>query len=337
MNKLIYACFFIAISILFTPAANAQANTNYLKAINEAELYISDSLFSNALKSYGQAFALNPAASALDYYNAAVSATLTGNHKKAYTYLSTLKCKGIPLEKLQERQDLKALVNGKEWDKFARKYASISNKCNIKIDLAYRDTLLAMVEVDQYYAKKRSALTAKGSDPELYKIYADSLEFIVDSNMDAFLSLVARKGFPSEKVVGATGISVHPFYNVLIRHAVQQKRSDMLPVLLAAVQRGEFPAHVYADHAEMFEPKKYGTTVLRGSAKTMHDITFTEAEELNIDRVRDALGMEPLKDLRKKARFSLRDSRFMINKQNSTIRFFESREEMLQYRQENKL
>jgi hypothetical protein len=336
MNKL-YRSSIIFILFLISCNAQSQVSTKYPTLINEAELLITDSLFSEALVKYKAAFSQNPIATTTDYYNAAVCAMLTGNDKLALSYLSNLKYKGIALEKIQGKVVFQPLVDSKRWKQFQKQYLSNSSKVRNRINESYKDTLLAMMESDQYYHKKRAEHVSRKSDPELIAAYTDSAEYITHQNMDAFLSLVARNGFPSEQVVGATSFGPMILYSGLLRHAAQRKRNDFLPVLLKAVEEGKLSPHVYAYHMEEFESNMYGTTVLKGSAREMNDIPFAGLEEGAINQRRAALGMESLAELRKKARFSLKDNRFYINKPNSTVRFFESREEMIQYQKENSL
>jgi hypothetical protein len=317
--------------------ANSQTNAAYNIKINEAEVLITDSLFAEALVKYKQAFSLYPTATANAYYNAAVCATLAGKNKDAFSYLEKLRCKGIALEVIQEQQVFSSLVGTKDWQRFSRQYLSPKKNCPDKINQSYRDTLLAMVASDQHYHRIRAELASKKTDSVLLAAYVDSIYYITNRNTDAFLKLVDRNGFPSEKLVGATKPDGAVFYNILLRHAVQRGRKDILPALLKAVQAGELSPHVYAYHAEMFEKEKYGSTVVRGTANGVVELPFKPEAEKSANKERAALGMESLADLRKKASFSISDKRFYINKPNSTIMFFKSREEMLQYRKENSL
>jgi hypothetical protein len=337
MRRLVYKITFFIALLVVSFQANSQTNAAYNARINEAEVLITDSLFAEALVKYKQAFNIQPSASANAYYNAAVCATLTGKNKDAFSYLGKLRCKGIALDEIQEQQVFGSLKGTKEWQKFSKQYQSPASNCTDKINQSYRDTLLAMVASDQYYYRIRAELASKKADSVLLAAYVDSIDYITNRNTDAFLTLVARNGFPSEKLVGATKPDGAVFYNILLRHAVQRGRKDILPVLLTAVQHGELSPHIYAYHAEYFEKEKFGSTVVRGTASGTQELPFTpEAEEAkNKERVK--LGMEPLADLRKKAGFSSSDKRFYIDKPNSTVRFFKSREEMLQYRRENSL
>ncbi|TPE45326.1 hypothetical protein [Pontibacter mangrovi] len=337
MNRLFHKITLVFFLLAVALQANAQTNTAYYARINEAEVLVTDSLFAEALVKYKQAFSLQPAATANAYYNAAVCATLTGKNKDAFTYLGKLKCKGIALDEIQEQQVFISLMGTKEWQKFSKQYQRSASNCTDKINQSYRDTLLAMVASDQHYYRIRAELASNKTDSALLAAYVDSIDYITNRNTDAFLRLVARNGFPSENLVGATKPDGAVFYNILLRHAVQRGRRDILPVLLTAVQNGELSPHIYAYHAEYFEKAKFGSTVVRGTASGTQELPFSpEAEEAkNQERAR--LGMESLADLRKKANFSSRDKRFYINKPNSTVRFFKSREEMLQYRRENSL
>ncbi|MFD2515982.1 hypothetical protein ACFSRY_19070 [Pontibacter locisalis] len=337
MSRLIYKItFFIALQIV-SLQANSQTNAAYHARVNEAEVLITDSLFAEALVKYEQAFSLQPTATSNAYYNAAVCAALTGKNKAAFRYLGKLKCKGIAFDEIQDQQVLSALKGTKEWQRFSTQYQSTARTCTDKINQSYRDTLLAMVASDQYYYRKRAELASSKADSVLLAAYVDSIDYITNRNTDAFLQLVSRNGFPSEKLVGATKPDGAVFYNILLRHAVQRGRRDILPALLTAVLNGELSPHVYAYHAEYFEKEKFGSTVVRGTANGTQVLPFSPEAEKARNQERAKLGMEPLADLRKKASFSSSDKRFYIDKPNSTVRFFKSREEMLQYRRENNL
>lgn len=337
MNRLFYKITLVISLLAVALQANSQTNAGHYAKINEAEVLIADSLFAEALVKYKQAFSLQPTATANAYFNAAVCATLTGKNKDAFSYLGKLKCKGIALDEIQEQQVFSSLKGTKEWQKFSKQYQSSASNCTDKINQSYRDTLLAMVASDQYYYRIRAELASKKTDSVLLAAYVDSIDYITNINTDAFLKLVARNGFPSEKLVGATKPDGAVFYNILLRHAVQRGRRDILPVLLTAVQNGELSPHVYAYHTEYFEKERFGSTVVRGTASGTQELPFSpEAEEAK-NQERAKLGMESLADLRKKANFSSSDKRFYIDKPNSTVRFFKSREEMLQYRRENSL
>lgn len=337
MTKLIYRTTFFIALLVVTFQANSQSNAAYNARINEAEVLITDSLFAEALVKYKQAFRLHPTATANAYYNAAVCATLIGKNKEAFSYLGNLTCKGIALEEIQEQEVFTHLKSTKDWQRFSKQYLSPNMKCADKINQSYRDTLQAMVASDQYYYRIRAELASTKTDSVLLAAYVDSIDYITNRNTDAFLKLVDRNGFPSEKVVGATKPDGAVFYNILLRHAVQRGRKDILPTLLKAVQAGELSPHVYAYHAEMFEKERFGSTVVRGTANGVVELPFKPEVEEAANAERLALGMESLADLRKKAIFSISDKRFYINKPNSTVMFFKSREEMLQYRKENSL
>ena len=335
MNKLIYKTAVCIALLVVSFQAKSQSNAAYYTKINEAEVLISDSLFKEALVKYKQAFSLQHNATANAYYNAAVCAALAGKKKDAFSYLGKLSCKGIPLEEIEKQQAFISFKETKEWQRFAKQYLSSGKRCAEKINQGYRDTLLAMVVSDQYYHKMRAELTSKKSDSILVAAYVDSINYITNRNTDAFIKLVTKNGFPSEQLVGATKPDGSVFYNIMLRHAVQRGRKDIVPVLLKAVENGELSPHVYAYHAEYFEKGKFGSTVVRGTANGIIELPFTPEEEEAINKERAKLSMESLSDLRKKAKFSISDRRFYINKPNSTIRFFKSREEMLQSVSEN--
>ena len=323
--KHLITCLSLLFFISYT--ANSQKLSEYNKHINEAELLIADSQFAKALPKYKDAFRVNAAATTKDYYNAAVCAVVADNNKLAFTYLSELGCRGIPLQKLTAKKVLAPLLALPEWQKFADQYEQNTGKCIKQINQAYRDTLLAMVKTDQYYHRIRAELASKESEPELLSAYVDSIKYITDKNTDAFLKLVAKNGFPSESKVGATEPGVNTFYEALLRHAVQQGRQDILPVLRKAAENGDLSPHIYAHHAEYPDNKTYGTNVLMGSPNKMEEVKFAPEVEARINKERAMLGMETLDELKKKARFSMTDRRFYINKPNATVTLFFSRED----------
>ncbi|UZT96344.1 hypothetical protein ODZ84_14045 [Chryseobacterium fluminis] len=168
----------------------------YYELINKAELAIVDSRLSDANDLYKQAFKILDRPQAKDLYNSMQAALKAGDAKNSYSQFKALKCLGYPFDKSFVINNFKGLE--KQID-----------KCDIKIDLAYKKTLDSLNSIDQENRK-----LSNGDYAKYQKEIANS-DSIASLNL---LKLIDNKGFPNEYNIGIgdkSDIVLQKFYLII--------------------------------------------------------------------------------------------------------------------------
>jgi hypothetical protein len=302
-------------------------NVNYVKyykTINRAELKIVDSLYHDALMVYDSAFSMVPKPFGKDYHNAALCAILASSYDKAFVYLDKLMEKGVDMEYFNK--DIFApLRNNPGWTDFSKKYDAKHEEIMKSFDLKLRKELETMQNRDQAMDWLRM------SNVEQYR---DSFAILVYKNMERINEIINTKGFPDENKFGVIGLPHGnpvwiPFLHYIQIKAliVSERRQEMIDrgraptydvekaganynkydisaILLKASIEGKFPVHSFASMEELkYHPVKYGCSIHIETDGYRVYINYTDAEVHKIDSIRNNIGLESLKDYRKKFDF----------------------------------
>ena len=310
--------------LLFSFATAAHADTlDYVKAyhpvINQAELKVVDGQYEDALRAYQQAFAAVPSPFARDYYNAAVCATLLGEERQARKYLEQLALKGVSLAYLERQEAFDALQSTRHWRKFKRKYPKRRRTFEQTANLDLRADLDELYARDQYFRQAEGGLRA----------YRDTLKQIEDSNVKLLLSWIEAHGYPGEGLIGvADTLEQLPRYSIVIRRQTKARKGyDFTAILTQAVHQGNIDPQAAAYLLDQQAGQnKYGSrafvtincTKCKKEAEQEKILAgYLEekrsAEELErVNQRREALGLEPLEDYKRKIRYALQDDRFKL-------------------------
>ncbi|WP_114781974.1 TPR end-of-group domain-containing protein [Botryobacter ruber] len=293
----------------------------YHPVINNAELSIVAADYEAALQHYKAAFAAVPEPFAKDYYNAAACAVLAGDESRAYKYLKELVQKGVELEYLQKQEAFAPLHDTRKWRKLVKKYPKTRKKFTENANLDLRADLDELYARDQYFRQAAGGL----------RVYGDTLRKIETANTEILLNLIKQHGYPGEALIGvADTMELLPRFSIVIQRQTKALNGhDFTTILTDAVRQGRIAPHAAAYLIEQQQTNdlykvralvKVACTKPKDCEKDpkLADINkyqtekLTEQQEQQVNKLRLALGMEPLADYRKKVHYGLNDKRFKL-------------------------
>ncbi|TXK37241.1 hypothetical protein FVR03_15675 [Pontibacter qinzhouensis] len=305
----------------FTALASPDYTEVYHPHINRAELALAQKNYETALDLYQQAFAAVPSPFAKDYFNAAVCATHEGNEKLTYAYLEKLALKGVDLEYLKKQRGFKPLQESKKWRKFERKYPRYRKNYRQHVNLDLRADLDELYARDQYFRQAKGGLRA----------HIDTLRKIEAANVGVLLRAIEKHGYPGENQIGVGDtLELLPRFAIVIERQTRfMDGYDFTKILQEAVQQGRLAPHAAA---YLMEKQGFGDYKTRAlvkiscgkpkdceNDKRLPDLSkfmkekLSETQEENINEQRLDLGLESLKDYRRKVLFSLTQQEFNFN------------------------
>jgi hypothetical protein len=156
---------------------------------------------------------------ARDIHNAIRCAILSRDYNNAFYFGKKLALKGIE-KKYFSAKIFNALKKNSEWNQFISVYDSLYKEHQSKRDISLKQQIEKLVEEDQ----ASYGLENRKESQILY----ETTERVTNKLID----LLKREGYPTEEKIGVytkndTILISSPDYNVLIRHAVQQKPKNL--------------------------------------------------------------------------------------------------------------
>tara|TARA_R110000823_G_scaffold11973_9_gene40320 strand:- start:897 stop:2609 length:1713 start_codon:yes stop_codon:yes gene_type:complete len=192
---------------------------NYYTYTEKAENYILRRQYANAKETYLILDKEYPTLFARDIHNAIRCAVLSRDNKNAFFWGEKLAHKGIN-NKYFDATIFSNLKKNLDWEKFRTRFDSISKEAKKRINLNLRLQLEQLLEEDQsdYGLENRK-------EPKI--LYETTVRVT-----DKLIELLKNEGYPSEEKIGVytkndTILNFSPSYNVLIRHAIQQKPKNL--------------------------------------------------------------------------------------------------------------
>lgn len=192
----------------------------YYKLTEKAENLILTRQFAKAKETYFELNKQHPKLFARDIHNAIRCAILSRDIKTAFWWSEKLAEKGIELSYFNSKIFAVMKKSG-EWKSFSMRYDSISKLKQSSWNLKLKSELNNLLNEDQadYGLENRK-------DP---KVLYETTERITQKLID----LIKKEGHPSEERIGAfikndTILIQSPDFNVLIRHAIQQKPQNLI-------------------------------------------------------------------------------------------------------------
>lgn len=200
---------------------------NYYTFTEAAEDFILKRQFVKAKEQYNLLNKNYNTVFARDIHNAIRCAIFSRDYENTYFWAEKLAKKGVPFKYFNSKI-FNLLKKHKEWNNFSKKYDSIYNEFQSKKDIKFKKEIEKLVEEDQ-----ADYGLANRKEP---KVLFETSERVTNKLVD----LLNNKGYPTEEKIGVytkndTILNPYPEYNVLIRHAIQQKvkKLEILDDLLA--------------------------------------------------------------------------------------------------------
>lgn len=197
--------------------------TSYYDLTEKAENYIIRNQFAQAKHIYIQIESEYSNIYTRDINNAVRCAILSRDLKTAFLFAKKLATKGIEINFFNSRI-FQPMKRNSEWKNFYRSYDSILNLSKSKWNVVLKNQLQQLLDEDQedYGLENRK-------EP---KVLFETTERVTEK----LIVLLQNEGYPSEEKIGVftkndTILIQSPDYNVLIRHAVQQKPKGLLKLM----------------------------------------------------------------------------------------------------------
>ncbi|MCK4661865.1 MAG: hypothetical protein KAT68_03285 [Bacteroidales bacterium] len=255
---LFFKIFFIFISF---------SHGQYLKDINDAELYIIDNKYNKAIFLYENSFKKHQFSRGIDNYNIALALTLRKEYKRAFQYIDSCVLKGYTLNYFQS-SFFSPLHNTEKWKKLVLIYDSLRNiylnKTNTEgfkilqklVDIDQKETIkLYEHDTMQYYIDK---IYYKNGLRLLQLINSDSLP---DVELFDFEKLKTRSIIPwvlirhyfgmvnRAKIYVKTEDKHYEFYNKVL------KDERLFIALISLIEKGKLSSYIMRDGLEYNNPK----------------------------------------------------------------------------------
>lgn len=303
-----YFCAYWMCLMTFTVQAQPDYTWDYYPKVNQAEMFIVEGNYQEALQVYQDAFASVSFSPSIDLYNAVVCALYLDEWPVAKSFL--IRIIGRNVEPLFLWRRLKPFQEVLEphWEVIKAYPRMLSEHEN------YRQELYEMEDLDQEFRNRQNA----------NELYADTIAAIDQRNIERFCELVEQYGFPGEHLFGAEKqiLTIDFPASIVLRHYFQglsngDDTTDRLTgILEEAVKRGELEPNLMAYLLSVQNNQELklgggGIWVFKSGDKNSGYMVekFTPEQKVLIDENRVRLGLDPIDDYKLKAAFGRTNAR----------------------------
>jgi hypothetical protein len=241
--------------------------------------------------------------STTDHYNAACSWALAGDKNKAFVHLGKAIDKGyLNINHLKQDSDLNSLHSDKRWAKLVQQLQANVDKAEANYNKPLKAQLEQIYEDDQKHRRMIGKVQQEhGPQSEEFKELIRNMQVTDKANLEQVLAIIETHGWPSTAMVGSTA-SMAVWY--VIQHADLDTQLRYLPMMREAAEKGELPKSSLALTEDRVligqnKPQLYGSQ-LRQNYVTNQLEFFPIEDEVNVDKRRAEVGLEPLKDYAKR-------------------------------------
>jgi hypothetical protein len=219
----------------------------YHRKIDQAEILIMDSAYSDALDIYEKVFTEYPKGFSKDYYNAAICASFESKPHLFQKYVDKLLCLGSSMENLGS--SIENLSRLGSVQRLLKKFNEISMTRRLSCDSEISRTFIKSID-----SLSRADQSIRG--PGAYETRMKAVLSVDSVNFVKLKRLIERYGFPNEDKIGMpkSVFGISPFY-VILRHQYQNKNFDLSELLFEAVKNGDLLPEIFAE----LEDKKSNT------------------------------------------------------------------------------
>lgn len=279
---------------VFSQQANPKQVWSYYVHVNDAEMFITDGRYSDALAFYDIAFQ-NKLPNAKDLYNAYVASFLVKDTVRTISYFNQLALYGLKkggFERSKFGKSIPDIASDPFYQYISKDYDSLN-------EVAQKSAFPAYVKkLNDIYSKDQKA---RETNQKLNIYFADSL------NMIELGKFIKTSGFPSFQKTGffetCRNSPMNPSTAWVIMWHHRGKNTALDKVMLEAVKNGEFPPDDYAIIADQ-KKNLYYTSILK--------VKQADLDETEINKKRAEIYLESLGDYRKKLEFQFKDRRFIL-------------------------
>ena len=314
----IYFIILLSCSRLYAQLPDSLAN--YYQLVNKAELNIVDSNYSKAFQNYEEAFTYKKAPFGKDIYNEAICAVLLDNYKKTYVNFKHLLAYGYEMDSLRKKEVLVDFFSSE----LGMKLKKDNEQKVLLYDIGLRKKYDSLFFADQYFRLKEGS----------YDIYGDTIKKIDIANVAIIQKLIKDHGFPSQYQVGLySGFSYFSIQLMIIHNCVGSHGGqffDFTDILYSAVHKGKLDARValylftrsrkgdpygFAESGIVkvgVDVKKKNATDEENKLSSWGFFKLKKEKENELNRKREKIGLDSIKNDRRKVVYNLKDNRFHL-------------------------
>lgn len=276
------------------------ASSKYNILIKKADNFYRVKNYKASALTYSQAFKLNWKPQITDRYNAACSWALAGITDSAFYQLNIIVSTDnyANYEQISRDQDLKSLQKDKRWKEILEVVKQNRKEQEAKLNKPLIKMLDSIKIEDQQYRSRINDIEMnygyKSKEMEiLWKIINEK-----DSiNLIKVKAILENYGWLGPDVIGESGNNT---LFLVIQHSDQKTQEKYLPVMREAVKIGNAKPSALAlleDRVALGQGKKqiYGSQIVKSST-TGKDTLAPVEDFANVDKRREAVGLEPLDD-----------------------------------------
>lgn len=292
---------FVYILIIGSIAFGQTPSDKYQSLLKKADTYYRVKNYKTAAATYTQAFKLNHwKASSDERYNAACAFALAGIPDSTFYHLIFIvRFNGYSkYEQIANDADLRSIQKDKRWKPLLDMV-----KLNIKNKEAKLNKVLIR-ELDSIYKEDQQSRNRMNDIVQNYGYQSNEFHELAETmhkkdstNLISIKKIIDHYGWLGEDVIGEEGNST---LFLVIQHSDQKTQEKYLPVMREAVKKGNAKASALAlleDRVALGQGKKqiYGSQIIL-DPKTGKDTLAPIEDFVNVDKRREAVGLEPLEE-----------------------------------------
>ena len=290
MKQTLLTLFLLALT---TVACSAQG---YNTLIGRADSLYKAKDYQNSIKVYEQGFKLEKQ-NYMHLYNAACSAALAGQKRKALALLDESVQKGwTNILHLKQDADLQSLHGERQWQEVVDKLQKRVDALEKNVDKSLQAELLQIYELDQKYRKMRDSVQKNyGLNSKEMQELEQATQQQDARNLVKVKAVLDQQGWVGP---GKVGRSASHVLFLVIQHSDQATQEKYLPMMREAVRKGDEQASSLAlleDRVALGQGKKqlYGSQI--GINKQTGKYYVLPLEDPgNVDKRRASVGLPPL-------------------------------------------
>jgi hypothetical protein len=286
------------ISALFLLLSTFSFGQTYKSLIYEADSLYQAKDYKHSIEKYDVAFKIEKTSPG-DLYNAACSAALSGDHKKAFKWLNLALENGWSnVQHLKSDSDLISLHQNKKWNKLVDDMQKVVDLREANYDKPLQAKLIAIFDEDQTIRREYiAAQTQYGRESKQVDSLGNIMMFKDSINLILIKEILDTHGWVGPDKVGG---QANQALFLVIQHADLATQQKYLPMMREAVKNKNASSNSLAlleDRVALGEGKRqiYGSQIGYDEA-TQKSYVLPLEDPDNVDKRRAEMGLGPIAD-----------------------------------------
>jgi len=271
---------------------------SFEELVQQGERLYGEGKYPESAEAYGNAFKLNEG-TAMQYYNAACSSSLSGDNEQALIYLNLSADKGwLNLNHIKKDQDLSGLHHVQGWEDVLEKVQANKDDFEKDFDKDLKAQLEKIYVRDQTLRQLYAEAEKKfGRDSEEMNYFWGLVSEQDSINEKEVVKIIDERGWVGKSVVGG---QANMTLWLVIQHAPLDIQEKYLPLLKASVLLGESQGSHLAlleDRIQMRQgkPQIYGSQIIYDE-ETGKEMIYEIWEPEFVNQRRKEVGLGPIED-----------------------------------------